>query len=291
MNVLPKVAIANSTTDMGRVIAETLAINGFSVVPLPEERSTWAQWLADQNPFCVLNNAGFGLPVESMPDKVSVLAPGRLHAKSLLEAAEALGADCALNNRFLLQLSSYRVFPGEKSGYTQDDTPQPRDLRGQQCLEAEAFARQVQKHMILRLGWLISASGRNLMTRIASPLARGELAEIHSERRGGPVGYQDVADIIVAILKQVLYGASNWGIFHYSSSDVCTEAELADEILRHLQESGLGELASKEEVSPVSEPLSADLGYQRLMDDFGVQPKSWRVILTREMSRWIERGA
>ena len=146
----------------------------------------------------------------------------------------------------------------------------------------------MDRHIILRLSWVVGALGRNLLTNLLLPITAESEGYINAERRGSPVGHSDVARVINAIVKQVASGSANWGIFHYSSGDVCTEEEFAQELLARLEEKSIETGPIVDASGGHSEPLSAALGYRRLMDCFGIQPRTWRQGLKIELDRWLK---
>jgi len=246
----------------------------------PPDDLDWSQeqavsrWLDQHPPDVIVNTCGWS-------------DDGRLAAvDSLLTPCQVIASQCHSRNLVLLQLSNYRVFSGKKSGFTESDQTVPRDEVGELYLQVERAVAEVPRHIILRLSWVIGWRGVNLLTKIMQPLLAGGRAEIVRERRGSPVSHLDIGRVINAVLKQISCGAENWGVFHYGAADVCTEDEFAAQIVKRLSEKTVisGEVVDVS--AGATEPLSASLGYRRLMDCFGVQPRTWKQGLTQELSLW-----
>lgn len=212
--------------------------------------------------------------------------------ENLVSPAATLAQQCAQRDLVLIQPSSYRVFKGDKSGFTESDGVHPRDSVGQLYVQVEQHAAQVSRHIILRLSWVVGWQGVNLLTKILNPLTSGGTAEIVSERRGSPVSTDDIGRVVSAMVKQISCGSSNWGVFHYGAADVCTEIELARYIAKRVD----GKIEIKGQIQEVTtgatlEPLSAALGYRRLMDSFGVQPRKWKQGVSHELALWHDNNA
>ncbi len=232
-------------------------------------------YLDEQQPNLIVNTLGWS-------------DDGKLTTESnLLSPLAVLIEQCTHRDLVLLQLSSYRVFDGTKSGFVESDEVVPRDECGRLHWLAEQMAAQLPSHLILRLSWVVGASGENLLTHLLEPVVAGETAAIVGERRGSPVGHTDIARVINALAKQIASGSENWGVFHYSAGDVCTEEEFAAELCQRLADKGF-DLGKVEDISGgAADPISAALGYRRLMDNFGIQPRTWRQTLTAELNRWL----
>lgn len=275
------VLITDAQCALGAVIVKELLESSFDVTILSDDSGRWYEpdftlgYLAKNSPNLVINNFGWSdngnfLSLEKHSDV----------SQCLVDGCRSIGSP-------LIQLSNYRVFSGKKSGFVESDDPVARDEIGAVYLDSEKIAESLEKHLILRLGWVLGSNGCNLLTEIASKFVAGVDAAIYSERRGSPVGHHDVARIVLALVKQISCGSENWGTFHYSSSDACTEGEFAREILSELQSGyDLGEIIANV-VEMDSEPISAALGYKRLMDNFGIQPKMWRQSLSTELGLWV----
>ncbi|GAA6169782.1 sugar nucleotide-binding protein [Sessilibacter corallicola] len=275
------VLVTDTSTAVGKVLEEELTSSDIQVLSLNLSDSTAENVcdiqakLTQCNPDMVINTYGWSDKGERLLDL------------PVVPVAQTISQYCSDNNKVLMQLSNYRVFSGTKSGFLESDEIEPRDSCGTVFAELEKIVAEVERHILLRLSWVIGATGENLMTTISESLWRGNQADIHAERRGAPVGHCDIARIVTAVVKQVSCGSQNWGIFHYSSADVCTEEELAEEISERLK----SECDTQGMINDISDaeakPYSAALGYRRLMDNFGIQPRTWRQGLNLELTTWL----
>ncbi len=275
------VLVTDTSTVVGKVLEEELTSSDIQVVSLNLSDSTTENvcdiqaTLTQCNPDMVINTYGWSDKGERLLDL------------PVVSVTQTIAQYCSDNNKVLMQLSNYRVFSGTKSGFLESDEIEPRDSCGTVFAELEKIVAEVERHILLRLSWVIGAAGENLMTTISESLWCGNQADIYAERRGAPVGHCDIARIVTAVVKQVSCGSQNWGIFHYSSADVCTEEELAEEISERLK----SECDTQGMINDISDaeakPYSAALGYRRLMDNFGIQPRTWRQGLNLELTTWL----
>jgi dTDP-4-dehydrorhamnose reductase len=96
--------------------------------------------------------------------------------------------------------------------------------------------------------------------------------------------------VVVAMVRQVLCGADNWGLYQYVSSDICSELEFVQELAAILQETGDFRGAIVEPAEQDALQGSAVLGNQRLLDNFGVKPRTWRQGLGETVRLWLKRN-
>ncbi len=280
-----RLLITDCTHPLGSAILAMLEREVFPVISPPLGAVNWSnradvqRYIEKQKPDIIVNTLGWsdsgrGLNVSEFP----------VWASNIAGAAKHTGA-------MPLHLSSYRVFNGSKSEFSETEAVCPIDAPGQAYVDAEQAFSDIEQHIVLRLSWVFGWAGNNLLTRLLEPLSAGRNAGIFGERRGAPTALDDIARIVVGMLKQAVCGANNWGIFHYCSSDVTTEDEFAHQVLNILTEyvAQPGQLALLDADDP--QPQSATLSCRRIHDNFGVQQRTWRKGLTLTVRKWLsEQG-
>ena len=210
----------------------------------------------------------------------------------LLSSAAWLAEHCGARNIPLIHFSSYSVFGGDGKGtHSEKDEVSPLNETGNAFAEAERMiVQKLEKHIVLRLSWVIGAYGDNLLTRLLSAFLAGASVSVNRRLRGAPTALSDAARVAVAMAKQIQCGAENWGVMHYCSSDACTEDEFAENLLQLLIQQQLltaEPSLTLEDSEPVDEPLSAILGCRRARDYFGIQSRSWRPSLLPLVKQWL----
>jgi len=294
--VATKLLLTDAYSSIGRTIWAAFEHTAFSLLTPKMDELNWedpeqlAEYLERHNVVLVINTLGWS----EAPDVAEQLR--------LVSAAKGLARACLKANVAPLHLSSYLVFGGEnKSTYDERDNPSPLGPAGRAYLDAErSFEQHLDEYICLRLGWVLDTQDGSSFSRILSHLTRvGGSFETGHRRRGAPVSIEVVGNVVVAMVKQILCGAENWGVFHCASSDPCTVAEFTDAVAAILEQEGSlkGEwsiIEPRDEAALQAkglrpEPDSSVLTVRRSRDNFGVQAVSWRKGLKGLIKLWLER--
>lgn len=120
---------------------------------------------ADVNPDLVINTAAYTAvdKAETEPELAFLL--NRNGARKFAEAA-------ARRKVPIIHLSTHYVFDGLKSApYEETDEARPATVYGKSKLEGEDAVRKANpQHVIIRTGWVYSATGRNFSLAFSAPL-------------------------------------------------------------------------------------------------------------------------
>lgn len=195
----------------------------------------------------------------------------------------------------LLHLSSYRVFAGaQRKKLDEEDLPEPDSKGGRDWLECERLLLNPVvprgNISILRLGWQVDRSEQALLGRIIDGLLAGKPVRLDDTSKGNPVTVADMARVAVAVMQQLASGGPLSGIYHYGAADQCTAMEFGREVVDRVR-SLYGE-EFEAELLPLEKEradASAILSCYKLRDAFGIQQRSWRQGLTRQVELWLER--
>ncbi|MCK7598758.1 NAD(P)-dependent oxidoreductase [Microbulbifer sp. CAU 1566] len=191
----------------------------------------------------------------------------------------------------LLHLSSYAVFGGGvRKKIHEDDEPSPDTESGREWLYCEQRLGALENTSILRLGWKVDRSERALLGRIVSGLLQSKPIVLDDVTRGNPVTVSDLVRVVVAVTQQLASGAPRSGVYHFGSADTCTAMDFGREVVDRVQ-SLYGEDFAAEllALSPAAADHSSVLACEKLRDVFGIQQRSWRQGLTRQVELWLER--
>ena len=210
-------------------------------------------------------------------------------------AVERLAELCQHYGIVLLQPSSYRVFDGWRAtAYSEKDETLPLGLRGQALSRMEQRVRAIcPRHVLLRLGWVLDDSPEGILGRL---MQRAELAGdllLADDRRGNPCPADDVARVILAVLKQLDCAAPLWGTYHYGAQEATTPLALGQAILaeaRTLRSMPAVEIGAKAHAAcadAAEEPQYAVLACKKILNTFGVKPRAWRTGLTPLLDRYF----
>ncbi|SEA48375.1 sugar nucleotide-binding protein [Microbulbifer marinus] len=191
---------------------------------------------------------------------------------------------------YLLHLSSYQVFPGgARKRYDEDEVPAPVSDAGRNWLACEDALAAHDNLTVLRFGWMVDRNDDALLGRILRGLVARQPIALDDQSRGSPVTVMDMARVTVAVAQQLASGAPASGVYHYGAADSCTAMEFAREVVER------AESFYDEDFSPELHALSDADGHSvvlacgKLRDVFGIQQRSWRQGLTRQVELWLER--
>lgn len=196
-------------------------------------------------------------------------------------APQVLAAACAMQDAFLIHVSTDYVFDGETSvPYKEDDETNPISVYGSSKLEGEEKIKSVfDDYVILRTSWLYSEYGTNFMRKILAKGREQDSIEVVNDQVGSPTYARDLANCIIdMIIKSILNPTAYLpGVYHYANQGSCSWAEYTEEIF---------ELAGVDcKVIPVSSdkyptkaarPKFSVLDTTKVREAFGIGIPNWR---------------
>ncbi|SDT94243.1 sugar nucleotide-binding protein [Halopseudomonas salegens] len=281
-----RVMLVGAETTLGQELEALAAMQGVTLLARSCPAAGWDaaelnSWLDQDRPDVVVNLAHFHQQFQCDVPAVADLQHLQAFHERLMEAATAHGC-------WLLMLSSARVFDGEKTTpYAEKDEVAPLDALGrlQHLLESE-LRRANDRHLILRLSWVLDNSADGHLQRLRHQLCAGDSLALAKEWRGNPTPVADVARVIFAMLRQVDCAAAVQGTYHYGSVEASSWISLAKSLAQELLASG--ELEQDPVIIPAPffeqsmaghQPQNAALTHKRLMHVFGIKPRPWRAQL------------
>jgi len=197
----------------------------------------------------------------------------------------------------LLHLSSAYVFGGgKKLAYGEHDAPGPAGVYGHCSLEGERRVQELDRHIVLRPGWLFGPHKRGLIKSWIRSVKRRE-GEIEVRRRRlSPTSTEDLAGAIMAVCEQVDCDANVWGIYHYCGLTPSWEKRIAtlalecaatrDEEIYRL----LGRVSLVEKPVRAPEIFNSTLSGKKLFDTFGIKPRNWQEPLRKTVQSLYAGG-
>jgi dTDP-4-dehydrorhamnose reductase len=182
-------------------------------------------------------------------------------------------------------LSSARVFDGLKTApYTEKDNLAPGDPLGRLHAALEAQAREMgDRHLILRLSWVLDTSPQGLLGRLLGQIYTGRPLQLATEWRGNPTPVDDAARVMLALLKQLDCQAPLHGTYHYGSGEVSSWISFAGSLIQELlatkrleRDPLVQSIPFQEQALAGKEPQNAALATRRILMACGVKPRPWR---------------
>ena len=245
---------------------------------------------ADMNPDLVINTAAYTAvdKAESEPDLAFLL--NRDGARKFAEAA-------ARRNVPIIHLSTHYVFDGMKSApYVETDEARPTTVYGCSKLEGEEAVRQANpQHVIVRTGWVYSATGRNFFTRVLDLASKSEgPLNIVDDQRGNPTYAPHLATLLLTLARRLLtqpHLDKPWGVYHVAGTGTATWYEFAEEISNNLEGADkrkfLAEPISTAQYTTVTKrPPNCMLDCTKFESTFSLRLPSWRAGVRAAVDLW-----
>jgi dTDP-4-dehydrorhamnose reductase len=187
----------------------------------------------------------------------------------------------------VIHVSTHYVFDGTKSApHVETDEPKPASAYGRSKLEGENAIREINlQHVVLRTGWVFSASGRNFFTRVRRLATEGDgTLRMVADQRGNPTYAPHLAKAILGVVRRVLAddGASPvWGTYHVAGSGIATWYDFAKEIAKGLERGGwpsrrIEMISSADYASRSMRPANCTLDCSLFERTFGVRLPDWQ---------------
>jgi dTDP-4-dehydrorhamnose reductase len=206
---------------------------------------------------------------------INAAAPGML-----AQAAHRLGA-------WLVHFSTDYVFDGSGTRpWLETDSPAPRSVYGQTKLEGERLiAEYCRKYLIFRASWVYAARGDNFARTILRLAQERDRLTVVDDQWGAPTGAELLADVSAHVLRQILQGPQNAGIYHVAASGETTWHGYAAYVLAQAGQSQLAIKVVAKDVAPVPSsafptlarrPHNSRLNTSKLQTNFGLRLPPWQ---------------
>ena len=144
-----------------------------------------------------------------------------LGARNLSIVARKCGAK-------IVQLSTDDVFDGKsKKPYTEFDDTNPLTVYGRSKRAGENYVKEfTHKHFIIRSNW-VYGQGNNFVNRVLEAADQNRPITVAAEQTGSPTSAQDLARIILYLIR-----TNEYGTYHATCKGMCSRLDFAKEILR-----------------------------------------------------------
>jgi len=203
-------------------------------------------------------------------------------AKNLAEA-------CKINNTILLHVSTDFVFDGsmtslhEKSGYTEEDIPNPTGVYGQTKLEGEkAIQETFDYYFIIRTSWVYSKFANNFKKTMLRLGSEKDSLSVVNDQIGTPTNAVDLAEAIIEIILHTEYSRnvsssdSNFGIYNFSNEGQCSWYDFANKIFEENNITiDLKPIPTTSYPTPAKRPAFSVLDKTKIKRVFGLKINKW----------------
>lgn len=227
MRGMMKVWIAGANGQIGTAIQEVVDVLDIEVLKTDLEDLDVSDTdevlnFAELNrPDVIINCAAITDVTTCEENKELAFKINALGARNLSVAARKVNAK-------LVQLSTDDVFDGTSTEpYSEFDAPNPKTVYGRSKFAGENYVKEfTEKHFIIRSNWVFG-KGTNFVTTFLNAIESQEEVSVAADQFGAPTHANDVAKVILDLIK-----TNEYGTYHITSQGVCSRYEFAQEILR-----------------------------------------------------------
>lgn len=173
-------------------------------------------------PNTIINCAGLTDVKECEENMEKAYKVNALGARNLSAAARKIDAR-------IIQISTDDIFSySENKSFHEFDTPRPWTVYGKSKLAGENFVKELApKHLIIRSSWLYGRSGMNFVNSVMDKARKGEQIEAAVDEYACPTSARELCRLILRLVQ-----GEQEGIFHAVCKGYCSRYELAQEIVR-----------------------------------------------------------
>lgn len=237
-----------------------------------------------------------GVGLESR-EKLSLLAPGKpflVILPSLFHTDDYAQVPFWLEQAEeedipVLLLSSLAVFPPRTDKpWHEDETSFSEQPLAQDLLTIEALARRNRRHLILRIGQGFSLMNEDFANHVLTLIREQSSLWLDMQQKFSPTAADDVADILVAMLKQANCCDDLWGTYHFSGVEPVSSYMFAEALLAEAgQYEDLSGASLNSQENGLKPAIWAPSGDNTLLfHSFGIKPRAWRKGLSRLVRRY-----
>lgn len=197
-------------------------------------------------------------------------------------APQVLAAACAMQDAFLVHISTDYVFDGDSSQpYTEDDETNPIQFYGQSKLDGEEKIKTVfDNYLILRTSWMYSEYGHNFMRSIIAKAKENATIEVVEDQVGSPTYARDLANCIIDIIIKSILNPKAYlpGVYHYTNQGSCSWFEFAQEIVNFagLTDCKVIPVKASQYPTKAKRPQYSVLDTSKIRSAFGIGIPNWR---------------
>jgi dTDP-4-dehydrorhamnose reductase len=206
-----------------------------------------------------------------------------------------LASICADMKIPLIQISNVEVFDGtSEHPYLEEDIASPISVFGSSRLAGEeAIRRALDKHLILRVGWLFCTSNKNFVTEVVNAAQNDAPVYIHDGLTGNPTCAACLARAIYKIIGQYADEKTlPWGTYHYAHDPAIGRVQFAEQILQHAQKLGkapaeatIQSIRRPAQTPKARRPANSQLATSKFKATFNIEPKDWHECLDATLER------
>jgi len=196
-----------------------------------------------------------------------------------------LAAVAAENDIPIIYISTDYVFDGNKDcAYTEFDIPNPLNDYGKSKLAGENIVKELcNKFFIVRTSWLFAPHGKNFPLNILEATKTRKELNVVSDQIGSPTYAKDLAEFLLSLLDNKLYG-----IYHFTNSGSCSWYDFTNKILEFadIKDVKVNPICTAEWPTPAKRPKNSVLRRYKLELLGKDNVRHWEVALKEFIREW-----
>ncbi|PJJ84084.1 dTDP-4-dehydrorhamnose reductase [Mucilaginibacter auburnensis] len=223
---------------------------------------------AEQQPSYVINCAAY-TAVDKAEDEVELAE--RVNVIGVKNLAE----QCGQHGAVLIHVSTDFVFKGDVARpLTEADKAEPISVYGQTKLDGEKAAAAIEKHFVIRTGWLYSEHGNNFVKTMLRLGAERDEVRIIADQVGTPTYAIDLAAFILEIINR---DSQAYGVYHYSNEGVTSWFDFARAVF-DISETQVKAIPIRTDQYPTkaTRPLYSVMDKSKVKETFSIEIPYWR---------------
>lgn len=278
-----KVLVLGCKGQLGRCLNDQLINTNYEVTYTSRDKIDIANFEGTRKvikriaPDVVINATAYTEVDKAENDKAAADLINHLAVDNLADLCFELGC-------WLIHVSSDYVFDGNsKVPYLEIDKTNPQGIYGHTKLNGELAIRSSGcKYLIIRTAWVFSEYGNNFLKTMLRLGAIHDELSIVDDQIGCPTYAQDLAKVIITMMKQVNEKSSASGTFHYCGDQICSWYDFAGVIFEVARISGLKtpglihSIKTSDYPTLAKRPGYSALDCQKIRNAFGVKSSDWK---------------
>jgi dTDP-4-dehydrorhamnose reductase len=241
------------------------------------------------DPAVIVNAAAYTAVDQAEGDEAACTRINATAPAVMAEEAKRLGA-------LMVHYSTDYVFDGQTpQPYREDDQPNPLNVYGRTKLAGDIAVASQGPHIILRVAWVYSATGKNFARTILRLAAERDRLTIVHDQFGAPTSANLIAETTASVIEKSFNqsGAAPSGTYHLAPAGTASwhrfAVELVGEARRQghpvrVNDEGIVPIPSTDFPTPARRPANSVLSTAKLQLLLGRSLPDWRDDVRRVVS-------
>ena len=293
MNASPTILLTGKNGQIGWELQRTIAPLG-NVIALGRQEMDLAdpdsirRVIRETRPNLIINAAAYTAVDKAEEEAELAMAVNGVAPGIMAEEVRRIGAA-------IVHYSTDYIFNGTKNKpYTEEDEPNPFSVYGETKLAGERTIIETgASYLILRTSWVYGMRGKNFLLTILRLAREKQELSIVNDQIGAPTWSGQIAETTAKILTHRNHSPvkdfiesllDTSGIYHLSAAGETTWYDYAKRILEYASQAGLLAespipkligIPTSDYPTPATRPMYSVLSNKKLINVFGIKPKTW----------------